>query len=189
MTSQLKWIGAILGVLFFLVFFGYLALLGHGIKNATKPEVSLKAYEAIVSKRASQSARYRFLPSSIPVDRATTAFYHIPRFLQGPDVICLRQKLSGEVIKGILEDLESSGRTEIKNLEEISAQRCYLKFGIETPSKRGLWDDAEELPESFRIFLFETDPEDIKKNWNHNFLAFTAVSLELGEVVYHTDYW
>lgn len=52
-----------------------------------------------------------------------------------------------------------------------------------------LFRDVGELPKGFRIFLFKSDLEDIKKDWNHNFLAFTAVSLNEREVVYYAEAW
>lgn len=47
----------------------------------------------------------------------------------------------------------------------------------------------ESLPKGFRVFLFETDLEHVKKNMDHNSLAFTAVSPTTNEIIYYASQW
>jgi len=166
-----------------------IALMAHSFKKSLEPKVSLNKYEEIVSTRADSSPRYSFLPVAIDAEAEASAFYHIPGFLQGGDVICLRQRFPKEKIAHLLSDLEQSGRTEVSDFGEIPAPTCYPNYGIDKPSGDNLFEGLSELPDGFRIFLFESDLEDIKENWNHNFLAFTAVSLSEREVVYYVDNW
>ncbi len=71
----------------------------------------------------------------------------------------------------------------------VIAPHCYPEYGLAKPTERNMFEGVAELPDGFRIFLFHSDLEDIKKNWNHNFLAFTAVSLSAREVVYFAENW
>jgi hypothetical protein len=57
------------------------------------------------------------------------------------------------------------------------------------PTSKNTFREIGALPEDFEIFLHETDLADIRKNWNHNFLAFTAVSRARNEVVYYAEAW
>jgi hypothetical protein len=188
MKHILKWIGAIVGIVLLMGIAGF-GWMAYRMNAAWEPKVSLDQYATIVAKRAESSERYSFLPRNIDPGAEKSAFYHIPGFLQGGDVICLRQKLPKSNIERLLNELKQSGRKEVTEFGNIPAPRCYPKYGITKPSGNNLFEDVAELPSGFRIFLFKSDLEDIQKNWNHNFLAFTAVSLEAGEVIYYVDRW
>ncbi len=118
----------------------------------------------------------------------SSSFFHIPALIQGGDVISLRQRLPNASIKQVLRNLEASGRKEIADFDGIPNPRCFPKLEVASPDKTQ-FNALTRPPAGFRIFLFQSDLEDIKKNWNHNFLAFTAVSLEKREVLYFVNNW
>ena len=128
-------------------------------------------------------------PKSPPFDAEAVAFVHTPHFLQGGDYLTLRVRLPASSISKILAELEQSGRTEVKP-SALPWPRCYPKWDLtEDDVKKRHFESITELPSDFRVFLFRTDLKDIEKNWNHNFLALTAVSVERREVVYHVANW
>jgi len=192
MKRSLKWIGgilvAILGIFFVAGVVGFVWM-GISFKRALDPKVSLDQYESIVASRQDSSPRYAFLPASIHENAEASAFFHIPGFMQGADIICLRQRLPQENIDLLLRNLEQSGRIEVHDEKDLPLTQCYPDFEIGKRSGRNVFAAVKELPEGFRIFLYESDLEDIKENWNHNFLAFTAVSTAAREVVYYVDNW
>lgn len=147
-------------------------------------------YPAIAGDRIAQNPTYDFLPRSIPPDAEAIAFVHTPGFLQGGDTITLRMRLPQKTIVQLLADMRKSGRTEVKNFEPAPEPYCYPKWGLtETDLKKHNAENITELPEGFQIFLHHTDLQSIRDHWNHNFIAFTAISLERREVVYHVDNW
>jgi hypothetical protein len=184
MKRALRWIGGILGI--FVVGFGWMA---YDFKRSLEPKVSLDEYEEVVAKRAQTASAYSFFPPRIDPKAEKAAFYHIPGFLQGGDIVCLRQRLPQEEVAKLLSGLEKSGRTEVRDFGDIPAPHCYPEYELAKPTGNNLMEGVATLPDGFRIFLFNSDLEDIKKNWNHNFLAFTAVSLDAKEVVYFADNW
>ena len=182
-----------LGIFLGIIIIGLIALslaIGFGMKRATEPKVSLESYEGIISKKTENSSLYSFLPAKIPVEAEDAAFYHIRGFLQGGDIISLRIRLPQDIVGRLLVEMEESGRTEAgrNEINKISTY-CYPKFGIEDASDDALFDNLASLPKGFRIFLYKSDLKSIEENWNHNFLAFTAISLDRSEVVYHVDNW
>ncbi len=188
MKRFLKWVGIVLAVL--LALGAWLFIEGiRQFKEELRPKVALDQYEEIVRSRRDGSEYYSFLPASLDPSAEKASFLHIPGFLQGGDVICLRLKLPQNEVEKLLEELRASDRTEVAGFGNISPPRCYPEYGIPKISHEDLYEVLGELPKGFRIFLFKSDLQDIEKNWNHNFLAFTAISLELGEVVYHVDNW
>jgi hypothetical protein len=189
MKALLIILGSIVGV----ILLGFLALsltIGIGMKRATEPKVSIESYEEIFTERAENSDRYSFLPIEIPADAEKVAFYHAPGFLQGGDIICLRIKLPKSRIESLLAALEKTGRTEVDSAEILKfAHYCYPAFGIEKASGDKMFEHVSTLPSGFRVFLHKSSLEDIEENWNHNFLAFTAISLNNSEIVYHVNNW
>jgi hypothetical protein len=162
---------------------------GYSFKKSLEPKIDQSLYSDIVKVRVEQSDRYTFLPESIPQDAAKVGFFHIPGFLQGGDVIALRISLPAERVVSVLNDLEDSRRTEIASFEGIASPDSYPEYGMNKPGSENMFKGVAELPEDFRIFLFKSDMEDIKKRWNHNILSFTAVSTKRNEVVYYINNW
>lgn len=176
MNHALKWMAIIAGLV-------------HAFHFSLEPKVTLEHYEEIVAARKQSSERYSFLPSQVSDTAETTAFHHVPGYLQGNDMISLRQTLPRVEIESLLKELEQSGRTEISDFGDLPAPHCYPEYESSKELRDGSVEGPDKLPPGFRIFLFETDLDDLKKNPNHNFLAFTAVSVAKREVVYHADRW
>jgi len=151
----------------------------YDIYQATSTKTSLKLYSEIVEQHQQLSSCYSFLPAKINPGAEKNAFYHIPGFLQGAAVICLRQQLPKEEFNQLVQELEASGRTEISDFGDMQEPHCYPKYGIKSAK------DASKLPAGFRIFLFESNLAEIKEKWNHHFLGFTAISPENREVIYY----
>jgi hypothetical protein len=99
--------------------------------------------------------------------------------------------LPADKLARINAELESSGRKKLQSNEKIQSlcSNCYPEFGLESINRENLFKYVGELPPDFTIYLFESDLKDIELHWNHNFIAFTAVSLERDEVVYYTANW
>jgi hypothetical protein len=180
-----------------LVFIG-MALLIAGCVWMVKQEVDeslgtkidVARYSEIVEARRSWGEGYKFLPKVVPFDAEAVAFVHTPHFLQGGDYLTLRVRLPASSIAKIFSELEQTGRMEVKTFTPASTPRCYPKWNLtEDDVKKRQYESITELPSDFRVFLFRTDLKDIEKNWNHNFLALTAVSVERREVVYHVENW
>ncbi|MDP2607566.1 MULTISPECIES: hypothetical protein [unclassified Oceanobacter] len=199
MKRTVKSIGAIIAILItfgiagsiwipFWFFLFLSNLLVWGLSDL-EPKVSLEDYEEIISTKVKYSSSYLFLPSVIDTEAEATAFFHIPGILQGNDVLGLRQRLPKEKISRLLHDLEQSGRMEISDFGDISVSNCYPDYRIEKSSEENSLGKLSELPEGFRIFLFDSDLEDIQENWNHNLIAYTAVSLSKREVLYCVEQW
>ncbi|MCE5231577.1 hypothetical protein LLG95_18520 [bacterium] len=168
---------AVLGVGFLVIWFFY------SINEATKAKTNPKLYAGIMADRP----QYGNLPKQIPTDASQIAFYHVPGFLQGADEVILRVALPDAKVKQILEDLLKSKRQEVqlKDFDRlgIPIPRALPAFG----SKLRKYEDFSEPTTDFRIFLFNCDLDTIHKNWNHHFLAFTAISMQWGEVVYFAE--
>lgn len=186
MKRLFVWGGIYFGVVL-MVGLAALMWMARSFERSLEPKVALDQYAKLVAERTKGSEAYSFLPRDIDSAAERNAFYWQPGFLQGGEVICLRQKLPKLGLEDILSKLEQSGRKEVPNFEGIASPRCFPRYGISEPMD--LFRDVGELPKGFRIFLFKSDLEDIKKDWNHNFLAFTAVSLNEREVVYYAEAW
>jgi hypothetical protein len=186
-----KRILTILGVLVIIILLAAISLLifTYSFYKDLQPKVDPALYADIVAQRLKNSSCYKFLPETIPHDAAKTAFFHIPGFLQGSDLIALRVSLPKQKIEQIIADLDASDRQEIKSFGQIPAPHAYPAFGMKKPSSNNMFEGVSEIPADFRIFLYECNIADIEKNWNHNILSFTAVSLERNEVVYFIDNW
>lgn len=153
-------------------------------------KIDAARYPEIVAARQSWGEGYKFLPKVVPFEAEEVSFVHTPHFLQGGDYLTLRVRLPASSIAKILADMEQSGRTEVKTFTTVPTPRCYPKWDLtERDVKKRYFESITELPPGFRVFLFRTDLKDIEKNWNHNFLAVTAVSVERREVVYHVENW
>ena len=179
---------AVLGVLILIAAIG-LFWLGYSLNKSMEPKTDPALYADIVSKRAELSNRYSFLPERIPKDAQKVAFFHIAGFLQGGDVIALRVSLPEASILRIVEELQTTGRQEIKSFKGIPAPRAYPEYDMTKRASKDMFEGVSELPVDFRIFLFDCNLEDIQKNWNHHALSFTAVSESRHEVVYYIDSW
>ena len=188
MKRFLKWAFVSLGIIVFLGLSGFVWM-GYSLRKQIEPKVDPQLYSNIVSVRARSSSKYTFLPVAINPAAEKVAFFHIPGFLQGGDVIALRLRLPEKEVTDMVAALESSGRTEIRSFDDIPKPHCYPEYGLKRPSNNNLFAGVDELPDGFRIFLFQSDLGDIKTNWNHNFMAFTAVSVKRREVVYYADNW
>lgn len=163
----------------------------EGYKEALGTKIDPTRYAQVVAQRQQHgNVFYDFLPTAIPADAEAVSFVHTPGFLQGGDTIMLRARLPAERLHEMLRALENSGRQEVSDFTPAPPPRCYPRFGLtEADIKKGNIVERPVLPSDFRIFLHRTDLKDIEKNWNHNFLAFTAISTERREVVYHVDNW
>ncbi len=162
---------------------------GYSFKKKTEPKIDPALYAEIVQNRMEQSDRYRFLPETIPQDAIKVAFFHIPGFLQGIDVIALRMTLPPDKIASLLKELEGSGRTEISSFDGISAPQAYPAYDMKKPGSKNLFEGVSNLPNDFRIFLYKSDIRDIQEKLNHNILSFTAISTNRNEVIYFINRW
>jgi hypothetical protein len=162
---------------------------GRSMEEQLSAKIDPALYPQIVQSRLKLSSDYRHFPSEIDQKAIRSAFYHLPGFLQGGDIVSLRVQLPDEEIEKVLAKLRSTGRREVTSFDPISAPRCYPKFGMSKSDRKGHFYDLDELPSGFHVFLFGSNLQDIKENWNHNFLGFTAVSPTLGEVVYFAESW
>lgn len=180
-----------------LVFIGMALLIGgcvwivkQQMDESMGTKIDATRYSGIVEARRSWGEGYKFLPKVVPFEAEETSFVHTPHFLQGGDYLTLRVRLPAASIVKMIAELEQSGRTEVKTFTPAPTPRCYPKWNLtEGDVEKRQYESITELPPDFRVFLFRTDLEDIKKNWNHNFLALTAVSVERREVVYHVENW
>lgn len=180
-----------------LIFIGVALLIGGSawlvkqkIDQSMGTKIDVARYPEIAESRQSWGEGYKFLPKVVPFEAETVAFVHTPHFLQGGDYLTLRVRLPAPRVAKILAELEQSGRTEVKTFAPVDKPRCYPKWDLtEEDVKKRQYASITELPPDFRVFLFRTDLKDIEKNWNHNFLALTAVSVERREVVYHVENW
>lgn len=153
-------------------------------------KIDVARYSEIVEARQSWGEGYKFLPKVVPIEAEAVSFVHTPHFLQGGDYLTLRVRLPAPRVAKILAELEQGGRTEVKTFAPAFTPRCYPKWDLTASDvKKRHFESIIELPPDFRVFLFRTDLKDIEKNWNHNFLALTAVSVERSEVVYHVENW
>lgn len=153
-------------------------------------------YEKLVGSRVESTwpdlegspKRYSFLPARIPDDSEKIGFFYSPSFMQGGETIILRLKLPSSHLESVLQDLTTSKWTEVTDLNHTSLDRCcYIDFGIKRITEETA--SIKELPMDFRIFLFHSDLDEIKRNWNHNFLAFTAISTDRNEIIYYAATW
>ena len=188
MKRFLKWLAISLAILI-LFAIGGIAWFGYSFTKSLEPKIDPRLYAGIVSERVRQSRKYALFPARIADDANKTAFFHMPGFLQGGDIIALRLQLPKEHLEEILTELKASGRIATREFYGIPEPNCYPKFGLTKPSRKNLFKDVENLPKDFQIFLFESDLANIRENWNHNFLAFTAISLQRSEVVYYAEAW
>lgn len=180
-----------------LVFIGLALLIGGSawlVKQQIDQSLGIKIdaarYPETVELLRHWGEGYQFLPKVVPFEAEQVSFVHTPHFLQGGDYLTLRVRLPASRVAKILADLEQSGRTEVQTLAPAPTPRCYPKWNLsEDDVKKRQYESIAELPPGFRVFLFRTDLKDIEKNWNHNFLALTAVSVERREVVYHVENW
>ncbi|CAM3112028.1 hypothetical protein [Rariglobus hedericola] len=180
-----------------LVFIGMALLIGgcvwtvkQEIYESMGTKIDVARYSEIVEARRVWGEGYKFLPKVVPFETEEASFVHTPHFLQGGDYLTLRVRLPAAHIAKLLTELEQSGRTEVKTFTPAPTPRCYPKWNLtEDDMEKRSYESITELPSDFRVFLFRTDLKDIEKNWNHNFLALTAVSVERREVVYHVENW
>jgi hypothetical protein len=186
----------VLRILLF-VFIGLALLIGGGVwmmkremDESMGTKIDVARYPETVESLRSWGEGYKFLPKVVPFEAEEVSFVHTPHFLQGGDFLTLRVRLPASRIAKLLTELEQSGRTEVKTFAHVPTPRCYPKWNLtEDDVKKRQYESITELPSDFRVFLFRTDLKDIEKNWNHNFLALTAVSMERREVVYHVENW
>ncbi len=176
--KAIKIIAIIVGGIFIIVAV-FIAVVVYNLHQKVATKTSVNLYPEIIEQLQQSSTLYSFFPVKIALDADRNVFYYVPKFFQRGDTICLRQKLSQEKFHQIVKQLEASGRIEISDFGDMTKPNCYPKYG--TSSEQ----DVTTLPEGFRIFLFESDLEEIKKKWNHHFLGFTAVSSEKCEVIYY----
>ncbi len=174
-----------------LILIGVIAqfLFGYSLNKRLEPKIDPTLYSEIVRVRVAQSDQYKFLPTDIPQNAVKVAFFHVPGFLQGGDVLALRLTLPPERIVSLLNELEISDRTEITSFEGIPTPYAYPSYDMKKPDSKNLFKGVSPLPDGFRVFLYKSDIEDIKKNWNHNVFSFTAVSINRKEVVYFVNIW
>lgn len=180
-----------------LIFVGMALLIGgcswivkQKMEEALGTKIDVTRYSEIVEARRSWGEGYSFLPKVVPIEAEAVSFVHTPHFLQGGDYLTLRVRLPAPRVAEILAELQQSGRTEVKTFAPAPAPRCYPKWDLtKDDMKKRYFESITELPPNFRVFLFRTDLKDIEKNWNHNFLAMTAVSEERREVIYHVENW
>lgn len=161
----------------------------QSFKKLLEIKVDPALYSGIVAKRLEYSGKYEFLPKEIPQDAQKIAFFHLPGFLQGADIIALRLTLPEHRIKKIIDELETSERQKIKNFGKVPEPYAYPSYGMKKPPSNNIFESMTYIPPDFQIFLYKCSIEDIEKNWNHNFMAFTAVSLDKNEVLYYTSEW
>jgi hypothetical protein len=176
----------VLGVLILIAAIG-LFWIGYSLNKSIEPKTDPALYADIVAERAKLSNRYAFLPKSIPKDAKNIFFFHIPKFMQGADVIALRFSLPEASISQTIKELQTSGREEIKSFEDIPPPLAYPQRNMTKRSSNDIFEGVSELPTDFRIFLVDCNLADIEKNWNHHILSFTAVSESRNEVVYYID--
>ena len=168
---------------------GIMAFISHQFNKSLEPKVNPDLYPAIVSSRQENSARYDFLPKIIPPYAKQTAFYHVPGFLQGGDTVILRIEVPALELKSELKKLIESDRDEISTFGDIPAPRPLVDFNIINEDSDDYYNLFSELSPDYRVFLYESNLKDIKENWNHNFLAFTAISEKANEIIYYVDNW
>ncbi len=171
------------GVVIFVLLLVALATLWfrHSIEVKTNPG----AYPRVVATRVGYDPRCGFLPRTIPANASRVAFWHLPGLLQGGDIIALRLGVSGPAIQQTAASLEVSGRAELRGFDSMATPLAYPAFGFRRRWGHDPFEGVSELPADFRVFLWQCDVASIKSNWNHHFLAFTAVSTQRQEIVYY----
>lgn len=176
---------AILIFLVCIIFFYWV----YSFKKSLEPKIDPALYAEIVQTRVDHSDRYSFLPTIIPQDSIKVAFFHIQGFLQGGDVIALRLTLPPKRISSLLHELKNSQRKEIASFEGISTPHAYPTYNMKKPGLDNRIEGVNEFPDDFRLFLYKTDIEAMKKYSNHGILSFTAISTSRNEVVFFIDNW
>lgn len=149
---------------------------------------NVSLYSKIVENRLQWSSNYDFLPKQIPSNAKKVAFYHVPHFLQGADIIALRLSLPVEDIEKIIFSLSQLEGKRITNWGNINPSFCYPKFDRDTRGKQGIDEELEQLPASFQVYLVHCDLKTVEENWNHAYLGFIAISSDLHEVVYYVEW-
>ncbi|OHB56478.1 MAG: hypothetical protein A2Y07_09125 [Planctomycetes bacterium GWF2_50_10] len=144
---------AVLGIIILVAAIS-LSVYVYSFWKSLRPKIDPALYADIVAQRLVNSTRYKFLPETIPQDASKIAFFHIPGFLQGPDVIALRVALPKERIEQIITDLNASGRQEIKSFGQIPAPHAYPGYDMRKPSSKNMYEGVSEIPPDFRIFLY-----------------------------------
>lgn len=181
-----RWLGV--GLLAFVVLvLGAFIFFCYQFRESLRFRADPADYEWAVHRYDTLSI-YDILPRQIHPEAERVAFFYVPGFAQGGDYIGLRVILPVESVERILGELERSGRKEV-GTDAIARESTYPPYGLEKVKEDLVFSTVEKLPEGFRVFLHDTDLEDIRRNSNHNQMAFTAVSVERREVVYYAASW
>ena len=186
MNKGIKIILCSIGALALLVVVAFF-ILGHFFRKSLEIKIDPEKYSAIVQTRAGWSKNYEFLPEEIPTDAVKIAFFHVPGFLQGSDIISLRLTLPSESIDALVKELAGSDREEISDVSGLGAY-AYPPYGMKKPEPNSTFEEVSELPDDFRIFLYKCNLKDLEEHRSPNILSFTAVSTKRNEVVYYIDY-
>ena len=187
MNKGIKIILCSIGALALLVVVAF-AMLAYSMGKSLEVKIDPAMYSEIVKTRIGWSKNYKFLPEDVPEDAVKTAFFHIPGFMQGADVIALRLALPSESIEALVEELSASDREEISSFEGYASgigPYAYPSYGMKKPGSKNMFEGVYEIPDDFRIFLYKCNLKEIEENWNHHVLSFTAVSTDRNEVVYY----
>jgi len=160
------------------------------VVKALEPKVDPARYESIVHQLAERGMAVEFLPQSIPAEAERVAFYHLPGFLQGGDIVVLRLALPSSQVTSLIEALTESERAEVTDRAAVPIRpTVYPAYDMEKPRFNNLFEVMSPLPDDFRMFLYGTDEADFETPWNIRALAFTAVSTSRHEVVYYFERW
>jgi hypothetical protein len=160
------------------------------LHHALSPKTDPALYEELIAPRLnSDPSHYSFLPAKIPPAAMRVGFHHVPHFLQGGYILTLRLEMSPESINHIAMEIQSTGSTSSTNLPNEFTCYAYPPFSTAKRRTKGLFDGLSPLPADFQIYPFQTDLADLEKNWNHNFVGYTAVSTQRNEVVYYVNDW
>ena len=177
-------VGSLISILFLCLYFTF--------SSKTKTIVDPNDYPIVIEQLRNQGDGFDFLPNEINEKVVNKGLLYVPGFLQGGTIVSLRLKLPKEEILKLQSALIDSGR-EIVDDEGFFRDRFmnkYPKYGVRKLKKgESFFTIVEPMGKSFEIYLYKSDLNDVQKNWNHNFIAYTAISKELNEACYYADQW
>jgi hypothetical protein len=160
---------------FLLILANIFVVAGCADKNA------ISNYPKHIEQLKEEFIRLRVFPDQIPPSAEST-YYLIDRggIGQGALILRLGYTLPSDVIDPLLKQLEG-------NFTESTPGKVnrflFGRFPIEP------FDDGQLIPRDFRVFLVQTELNQIKESPNHNQLCVIAVSVERNMVVYLFDSW
>lgn len=155
------------GFLFILMFLSF--------DIATTETKDIGKYERVL--RLTDDSLTQHFPNQIPNNAENVYFMHLPRFMQGGEILELRFQTDPETIQNYK--------------HEFSEQAEWIGQNGEVPIKEYeflTWGKLKELPEDFTVYVFFSKP--YKTNdWNHGEFRLAAINEKDNEIIFLMERW